>query len=113
MNTLLILGIFTGLKAKIGGGILSLILGIGFIKNWAKIADKVAKFVAKWSGEIYVYIQEHGDVFLKIENTANKIDDAIDDNGKTDLSTLKEAIELGKQVKVELDDMIVVFKPKK
>lgn len=113
MITLIVLGIFSSIKTWSIAAVVGAILGIGAIKKKALIVDKAAKFVAKWSGKIYVEIQEHSGVFLNIKNTAQKVDDAIAEDGSTDLNTLKEALELGKKVKVELEDMIVEFKPKK
>lgn len=113
MISLLILGIFANIKVWSIGAILSAILGIGIVKNKALLVDKAAKFVSKWSGKIYLFIEDHGDIFLNIKNTSDKIDEAISEDGSTNLNTLKEALELGKKVKVELEDMIIEIKPKK
>jgi hypothetical protein len=114
MNTLLlILGIFAKAKAWAVGTAIAGILALAFVKKWMLKIDWVAKFVAKYSNTIALVMKEGSDVFLGIHDTAQKIDDAISDDGSTDLNTLKEAITLGKNVKVELDDVILIVKPKK
>ena len=52
MINLILLGIFSTLKAKIGAGILGSILGFQFIKNWAKIVDFIAKKVKAIAGKL-------------------------------------------------------------
>lgn len=114
MKTLIILSIFSGLGAKIGWGVAGIASAFGIVKKWGLIADKCAKFIAKWSNTIYLTMPIVSNFFLDIRNTSQKVDDAIsDETGHPDINTLKEAIELGKKVKVDLDDMVVVFKPKK
>lgn len=114
MKTLIILGIFSGLGAKIGWGIAGIASTFGIVKKWGLIVDKAAKFIAKWSDTIYLAMPMVSNFFLDVRNTSRKVDDAIsDETGHPDIKTLKEAIELGKKVKVDLDDMIVIFKPKK
>ncbi len=108
---LIILGIFSGLGAKITGGIVAMISTIGVVKKWALIADKAAKFVAKWTKTIYVEIQEHSCILLDISNASQLVDDAINADAKINYSTLKEAIDAGKKVVVKLQDAVMEFKP--
>lgn len=113
MKTLIILGIFTNIKSWAIGTFISGILGIGVVKKWALIVDKIAKITTKWSNTIAIGMQVGSKLLFSVRDTSQKIDDAIAEDGSTNLNTLKEALELGKKVKVDLDDMIVVFKPKK
>lgn len=113
MKTLIILGIFANIKTWAIGTFISGILGIGVVKKWALIVDKFAKLTTKWSNTIGIAMQIGSRLLFSVRDTSQKIDDAISEDGSTNLNTLKEALELGKKVKVELDDMIVVFKPKK
>ena len=113
MEQLIILGIFSGIKTWTISAVVGAVLGLGIVKKWALIVDRAAKFVAKWSGKIYVEIQEHSNIFLDVQNTSQKIDDAISDDGTTNLNTLKEALELGKKVKIDLEDIVIDIKPKK
>ena len=114
MKTLIILGIFSGLGAKIGWGVAGVASAFGIVKKWGLIVDKVAKFVTKWSNTIAIGMQVGSKLLFSVRDTSQKIDDAIsDDTGSPNINTLKEALELGKKVQVELEDMIVVFKPKK
>lgn len=110
MISLIILSIFAGIKTWGIATIISAILGLGIVKKWAILVDIAAKFISKWSGKIYLEIQEHSSLLLDIQNTTQKIDDAIAEDGSTDLNTLKEAIELGKTVKVKLEDIILEIK---
>lgn len=107
MLTLIILGIFTGLKAKIGTGILTAVLGFGFIKNWAKIVDFVAKKTESISGKLKT-------LFGHIEETASDVDDSIDDTtGKISLDKKDEIIQDVKDVIDSAKEVGNEFKPKK
>ena len=113
MKTLIILGIFSGLGAKIGWGVAGVASAFGIVKKWGLIVDKAAKFITKWSNTIGIAMQVGSKLLFSVRDTSQKIDDAIAEDGSTSLNTLKEALELGKNVKLELEDMIVIFKPKK
>lgn len=114
MKTLIILGIFANIKAWGISTILAGIFGLGIVKKWTLIVDKIAKLTTKWSNTIGIAMQVGSRLLFSVRDTSQKIDDAIaDDTGTPNINTLKEALELGKKVKVELDDMIVIFKPKK
>lgn len=114
MKTLIILSIFSNIKTWAIGTTLAGFLGLGFIKKKALIVNKIAKFVTKWSNTIAISMQVGSKLLFSVRDTSQKIDDAIaDDTGSTNINTLKEALELGKKVKVDLDDMVVIFKPKK
>lgn len=113
ITPLVILGIFTSVKTWTISGIVSIILGLGIVKKWTLIIDTWAKFVVKWTNTIYIAMQQGSKVILGVHDTVQLVDDAIAEDGSTNLNTLKEAFEMGKKVKVDLEDMIVIFKPKK
>lgn len=113
MITLIVLSIFANIKAWGISTVVSGILGIGIVKKWAMIVDKWAKFVSKWSNTIGIAMQKGSVALFSVHDTAELIDSAIAEDGTTNFNTLKEAFEAGKKVKVELEDMIVEFKPKK
>lgn len=105
-----LLNIFADLKTWIGGiGIIGVVSGVWFFvkKNgWALLLDKYAK-----KGTIF--FKEAGELFFSLSELSQKVDDAIKDNGNLIENNVKEAIEAGKTVKAELDDVIVIIKPKK
>ena len=113
MKTLIILGIFANIKAWGISTILAGIFGLGIVKKWTLIVDKIAKLTTKWSNTIGIAMQVGSRLLFSVRDTSQKIDDAISEDGSTNLNTLKEALELGKKVKVDLEDMVVIFKPKK
>lgn len=107
MITLIILGIFSTLKAKIVGGVVGSILGIGFIKNWAKMVDKGAKWLKSFSGKMKV-------LFGRVEEISEDVDESInDDTGKISLDKKDEIIQDVKDVIESAEDVIDEFKPNK
>lgn len=105
-----LLNIFQDAKAWIAGvGAIGVISTVWiFIKKngWALLIDKYSK-------KGTVLFKELGDVFYSLSDLSDKIDKSIKDNGSLIENNVKEAIESGKTVKAELNDVIVIIKPKK
>lgn len=106
ITTLVILGIFATVKAKIVGGIIGAVLGLGFIKNWAKMVDKGAKWGESFAGKMKV-------LFGRVEETASDIDDSInDETGKISLDKKDEIIQDVKDVIESVKEVSEEFKSK-
>lgn len=88
MNTLIILGIFSGIKAW-GLGIIG---GLGIVMYFGRIIDFIAKSVKKIAAKLKNF-------FGKVEETAIDVDDSIDDNtGKVSFDKKDEIVQDFKEV---------------
>lgn len=104
MITLIVLGIFATVKAKIVGGVVGAILGIEIFRNWAKIIDKGAKWLESFSRKMKV-------LFGRVEETASDVDDSIDDvTGKVSLDKKDEIVQDVKDVIESAKDVGDSFK---
>lgn len=107
MITLITLSIFSGIKGYIGGGLLVTILSIGIFKKWALIVDKVAKTAKRFAAKIK-------DLSGHVEETAQDIDDSIDDTtGKISLDKKDEIIQDVKDIAESVEDITEEFKKSK
>jgi hypothetical protein len=57
--------------------------------------------------------EEIGEAFLATSDVFEKMDDAIDKDGKLVESSVKDVIKEGKEAVIEWKDVIVIIKPKK
>lgn len=104
MITFITLSIFSGIKGWIGGGLLATIFGLGVVKKWALIVDKVAKIGKRIAAKLK-------DLFGHVEETAQDIDDSIDDTtGKISLDKKDEIIQDVKDIAESVNDIADEFK---
>lgn len=107
MITFITLSIFSGVKGWIGGGFLTIILSIGIFKKWALIVDKVAKTAKRFAIKIK-------DLSGHVEETAQDIDDSIDDaTGKVSLDKKDEIIQDVKDIAESVGDIADEFNKSK
>jgi len=104
-----ILNILADVKTWVSGISLLGVISVAWLfirkKGWALIIDKYSK-----KGTII--FKEVGEFFFSLSDLSKKIDQSIKDNGSLNENSLKEAITAGKVVRAELDDVIIVIRPK-
>lgn len=107
MINLVVLGIFSNIKAWSIGTIITGIIGFQCFKNWAKIVDVWAKFTERLFGKVEILSKN-------IKETASDVDDSIDDTtGKVSLDKKDEIIQDVKDVVNSAEDIVEEFKSKK
>lgn len=84
---------------------------IGIVTAWLGRKGWLAaiKMFAKKTSEISIQLSE---AFGALGIASGKLDQAIHDDNTVDQNTLNEAFEAGKDVIVETNDVVMVFKPK-
>ena len=104
------MGLLDNLKEWIAGvgsiGIAGVIWMYIKKKGFALTIDKLSK-----KGTIV--FREVGEFFFSLSDLSDKIDKSIKDNSDLIENNIKEVIKAGKVVKAELNDVIVIIKPKK
>jgi len=104
------LSIFTDIGAWIKGfGLVAIISAVWFFVKKKGLATLIDKYSKKGT----IFFRETGEMFFSLSEFSQHVDNAIKDDGSLVENNVKEAIQAGKKVVAETEDVVMIIKPKK